>query len=83
MRIWSLHPKYLDVKGFVTVTYKQMKFEMNHLLKKLKIRDPERYQRLSGKIMINAHPLFNIIDAEIEEWEIIELKSATMTNITI
>ena len=53
MRIWSLYPKYLDAKGFVTVTHKQMKFEMNHLLKKLKIRDPERFQRLSGEIIID------------------------------
>jgi hypothetical protein len=140
MRIWSLHPKYLDAKGLValwresllakqvlegktigyknhpqlirfknswnavgcinqyltsvyenslergynfnknkanldfmptklTVTDKQIKFEMKHLLKKLKTRDPERFHKLSRKIKIDAHPLFRIIDGEIEPWE--------------
>jgi hypothetical protein len=144
MRIWSLHPKYLDAKGLValwresllakqvledntkgyknhpqlnrfknsgnavgcinqylaavyensvergfnfnknkinpdfvpsrlTVTDKQIKFEMKHLLKKLETRDPERFHKLSYKIKIDAHPLFRIIDGEIEEWEIIDL----------
>jgi len=146
MRIWSLHPKYLDAKGFValwresllakhvlegktegykyhpqlnrfkssgnavdcinqyltavyenslergynfnknkinpyfistklTVTDKQLKFEMNHLLKKLEKRDPELFHKLSHLVKIDVHPLFIIIDGEIEEWEIIDLKS--------
>ena len=146
MRIWSLHPKYLDAKGLValwreallakqvlegktkgyknhpqlnrfkksgnavgcinqyltsvyenslergynfnknkvnrdfiptklTVTDKQIKFEMKHLLKKLEARDPERFHRLSRKIKIDAHPLFRIIVGEMEEWEIIDLNT--------
>jgi Pyrimidine dimer DNA glycosylase len=142
MRIWSLHPKYLDAKGLValwresllakhvlegktegyryhpqlnrfkssgnavgcinqyltavyenslergynfnknkinpcfiparlTVTEGQLKFEMAHLLKKLEKRDPERFHELSHLEKIDAHPLFNIINGEIEEWEII------------
>jgi hypothetical protein len=143
MRIWSLHPKYLDAKGLValwreallakkvlegktkgyknhpqlirfknsgnavgcinqyltsvyenslergynfnkgkvnpafiatqlTVTDKQMKFEMEHLLKKLEARDPELFHELSLKIKIEANPLFRIVYGEIEEWEIID-----------
>jgi hypothetical protein len=145
MRIWSLHPKYLDAKGFValwresilakkvlegktkgyknhpqlnrfkssgnavdcinqylaavyenslergynfnkniiksdfirtrlTVTDKQMEFEMKHLLKKLEKRDPECFQKLSHELKIDAHPLFKIINGEIEDWEVIGLK---------
>jgi len=141
MRIWSLHPKYLDAKGIValwreallarkvlegktrgyqnhpqlirfrnsgfeieainqylavvyedslkrgyhfdrrkinwnfkpntlTVTDKQLKYEMNHLLKKLKTRDPELYLSFSGETRIEPHPLFTIIKGEIETWEI-------------
>jgi hypothetical protein len=146
MRIWSLHPKYLDTKGFVslwresllakqvlegktqgyrnhpqlnrfkssgnavgsinqyltavyenslergynfnrnkinpdfiltklTVTDKQLKFEMKHLLKKLETRDPGLFHKLSDIVKIDAHPLFEIIMGEIEEWEITDIKS--------
>jgi hypothetical protein len=140
MRIWSLHPKYLDAKGLVAlwresllakkvlegktkgykkhpqlirfinsgnavgcinqyltsvyenslergynfnknkvnpdfvptrlpVTDKQIKFELKHLLSKLETRDPEQFQKLSRKRKIIVHPLFRIIDGEIEPWE--------------
>jgi hypothetical protein len=44
---------------------------MQHLLKKLKTRDIERYHRLLKETNIEPHPLFKIIDGEIEEWEIV------------
>lgn len=142
MRIWSIHPKYLDTKGLValwretllaknvlegntngyknhpqltrfknldnplhginqylvsvyqeslqrgyqfnkdkfenynepitlTVTSRQIEFEMQHLLKKLKSRDTERYYSLLKETKIEAHPIFNTIDGAIEEWEIV------------
>lgn len=142
MRIWSIHPKYLDTKGLVAlwretllaknvledntkgyknhpqlirfrnsdnpihninryleevykealvrgynfskekfktfqepltlnVTQGQIDYEKSHLLKKLEIRDKERYFRLSEEIQIDPHPLFKIIGGEIEEWEIV------------
>jgi hypothetical protein len=141
MRIWSLHPKYLDVKGLValwretllaknvllgnTVGYKnhpqlarfksavnpldrinqylaevydesqrrgynfdknkidwhfsvslihvtigQREYERNHLLKKLKIRDQKKYLNLMREIEIDVHPLFQVVEGEIEGWEI-------------
>lgn len=146
MRIWSLHPKFLDTKGLValwretllaknvlqgntkgyknhpqlirfknsnnplhsinkyleavyqeslkrgynfnkdkfdihhdiltlTVTVGQIEFEKQHLLKKLKIRDTERYHRLLNETNIEPHPLFRIIDGGIEEWEVKNLNS--------
>jgi hypothetical protein len=140
MRIWSIHPKYLDSKGLValwretllaknvleektkgyknhpqltrfknsknplqginqylavvyhesqirgyhfnkdkfnvnlepvtlTVARKQIEYETQHLLKKLETRDKERYHRLLNETNIEPHPLFKIIDGEIEEWE--------------
>ncbi len=142
MRIWSIHPKYLDYKGLValwretllaknvleektkgyknhpqltrfknsnnptqginqylaavyqesltrgyhfnkakynvfhepvnlTVTRRQIEYETQHLLKKLKTRDIERYLRLLKETNIEPHPLFKIIEGEIEEWEIV------------
>jgi hypothetical protein len=143
MRIWSLHPKYLDAKGLValwretllaknvlqgktkgyknhpqlirfknavdplvainlyleevyheslergynfnknkfteiegnqlklSVTKGQIDYEWQHLLKKLKIRDLNRYEKLRNINKIEIHPIFFVIDGEIEDWEII------------
>lgn len=140
MRIWSLHPKYLDTKGLVAlwreallakhvlegatrgytrhpqldrfkkadrpldcmnqylaavyqeavergyrfgkekidwgfrpsklaVTKGQVRYEAEHLLSKLKSRDPERYDAWSKKRKFNLHPLFDLVEGDIEEWE--------------
>jgi Pyrimidine dimer DNA glycosylase len=63
----KINPDFMPTR--LTVTDKQIKFEMKHLLMKLKTRDPEQFQKLSRKRKINAHPLFRIIDGEIEPWE--------------
>lgn len=143
MRIWSLHPKYLDTKGLValwretllakhvlqgktkgyknhpqlnrfknsnnpvdcinnylsiiheeatsrqysfdkskvnwkfrklhlTVTAGQLKYEALHLLNKLQLRDPGKYQELKKIGFFEPHPLFKVIDGDIEDWEIID-----------
>jgi hypothetical protein len=140
MRIWSLHPKYLDTKGLValwretllaknvlenktvgyknhpqlirfkksnnplqsinqylsfiydesiirgykfnrdkidwnferntlTVTNGQMIYEVEHLKRKLVIRDPLSLKKLGEDC--SPHPIFNIIEGNIESWEII------------
>ncbi len=142
MRIWSLHPKYLDAKGLValwretllakhvlegrtkgyknhpqldrfrkskkpietinqyladiyieasgrgynfdkekinwdfkrsqlTVTTKQLDYEVNHLLKKLQSRDLKKHKDLQSKKIIDPHPIFKLIKGEIEEWEML------------
>ena len=140
MRIWSLHPKYLDSKGLValwretllakkvlegkTKGYKnhpqlirfreiknplnainkyleqivkeaesrsynfdstkiqknrsdekikgttgQIKYEFEHLLNKMKKRDPERYEILKNVKQIQLHPLFLRKKGGVEKWE--------------
>lgn len=142
MRIWSLHPKYLDAKGLIalwretllakhvlegktsgyknhpqldrfrkskkpietinqylaeiyveacnrgynfdkkkinwdfkrsklTVTTKQLDYETNHLLKKLQTRDLKKHNELKLKSVIDTHPIFELIEGEIEDWEIL------------
>jgi len=142
MRIWSIHPKYLDAKGLValwretllaknvlenktkgyknhpqltrfknvkypvdsinyylsfileeagrrgynfnsskvasafkksklTVTSDQLKYEMQHLLRKLKKRDPKRFKQLSLSSSFDPHPMFRVKEGEIESWEIL------------
>ena len=142
MRIWSLHPKYLDAKGLValwreallakhvlenktkgyknhpqlnrfkkarnpvasinhylshilkeailrkyafdaskisssfrrtkfSVTKGQMEYEIQHLLKKLKVRNPDLYKRLRLLKKFEPHPMFRIVEGELADWEII------------
>jgi hypothetical protein len=142
MRIWSLHPQYLDAKGLValwretllakhvlenktkgyknhpqltrfkrlknpvdainqylffvldearsrdynfdatkiaskfkrsklTVTKGQMNYEMLHLFKKLKTRDPEKFSQLKSIRSFKPHPMFRIKAGTIESWEIV------------
>lgn len=141
MRIWSLHPRYLDTKGLValwreallaknvlegktesyknhpqllrfknalnpvwainsylseiyseslkrnfkfdrqkinrdfgniklTVTTGQLNYEVNHLLNKLKIRDINRYNALKNISVFDAHPLFLLVEGDVEKWEV-------------
>lgn len=143
MRLWSLHPKYLDSKGLVALwresllaqkvlqgktkgyinhpqlirfrntgnplgaiaTYLkhialeadkraytfdkdkilenqsdsqilvadgQVRYECQHLLKKLKERDFIKYQYLKNELKISTHSLFVVYEGDIEEWEIIK-----------
>ncbi|MFA6065101.1 MAG: pyrimidine dimer DNA glycosylase/endonuclease V [archaeon] len=140
MRLWSLHPKYLDTKGLValwreallakavlenkTKGYKnhpqlerfkkhknpikainsylsyvleeaktrgykfdeskidfnkaskeievnsdQLKYEFEHLIKKLKIRDNQKYKEIKETKIIQPHPLVKIKKGKIENWE--------------
>jgi len=142
MRIWSLHPKYLDAKGLVglwretllarnvlqgkTVGYKnhpqlnrfkvakrpleainqylseiylesvrrnynfdkqkinwsfkksklpvtagQLNYETKHLLIKLKTRDINKYKELKSRSTFDIHPLFILVNGDIENWEIL------------
>lgn len=142
MRIWSLHPKYLDTKGLVAlwretllakhvlegktkgytnhpqlyrfrnsedplqaihqylesvfeeartrsyafdaskfekrerkiqlpVTRGQIQYEMQHLLKKLETRDPERFQAMKDFEKVELHPLFIEVEGPVEVWEVL------------
>ncbi len=53
----------------ITVTTGQMAYEAAHLLKKLEIRDWQKYRSVLSVTGFKAHPLFTIIDGEIESWE--------------
>ncbi len=140
MRLWSIHPKYLDAKGLVglwreallaqavlagrTTGYKnhpqlqrfretsdpqatiatylwavyqeslergydfdisriskrvgtqrmqvtcgQIEYEMEHLKNKLKVRDEEVFNKIKDVKLLKSHPIFDVIDGGVEEWE--------------
>lgn len=53
----------------VTVTTGQLDFEIKHLKAKLKLRDREKLKELTAVNNLEPHPLFKIIEGEIESWE--------------
>lgn len=62
----------------IPVTQGQILYELEHLQKKLKKRDPEKYQKI--KKMLNQkdlplpNPLFNVVPGHIELWEKLKKK---------
>lgn len=54
----------------IQVTKGQVKYEINHLLNKLKIRDNSLIGNLPDTITQDIlHPLFELVDGNIESWE--------------
>jgi len=62
---WSFVPTYLSV------TKGQLQYESVHFLSKIKRRDSKKYEELKTLLTFDPHPLFNIIDGDTEDWEII------------
>jgi hypothetical protein len=51
------------------VTAGQLRYELEHLKGKLKVRDPSRYEVLLKVGQCDPHPLFDRMPGDIEEWE--------------
>jgi hypothetical protein len=62
---WSFLPTSLPV------TKGQLQYESVHLLSKIKSRDPKKYAELKTLLFFDPHPLFNLIEGDTEDWEII------------
>ncbi len=63
---WSYEPVLLQV------TQGQMDYEAQHLLKKLEVRDIERYNELKDIQKWRPHPLFSMVPGPIEDWEVLD-----------
>ena len=70
MRLWSIHPKYLDPAG-LTVSCGQLDYEFEHLKRKRDLRSPKTYMRLIAVRSIEPHPLFRVTTGGVAVWEII------------
>jgi hypothetical protein len=58
-------------KTKIAVTKGQLKYETIHLLKKLKARDKIKFAETNKFKALEVHPLFYIVEGEIEDWEIV------------
>ena len=59
--------EYKPVK--IQVTHGQLEFETGHLLRKLQVRDPERYARWKGVKEMETLAVFRVVEGGVEEWE--------------
>jgi hypothetical protein len=57
----------------IAVTRGQLRYEREHLLKKLLARDPESWKALQDVGEPEPHPLFRAVPGEVEAWERIRL----------
>lgn len=55
----------------LSVTNKQLEYEYQHLRHKLETRSPSLLSKLPNIENIYPHPIFNIVDGDIEKWEIV------------
>jgi hypothetical protein len=60
----------------LTETEGQLRYEFEHLKRKLRRRAPQRYEQLLDLELPEAHPLFRIEPGGVREWERISLKGS-------
>ncbi len=53
----------------IPVTRGQLEYETRHLLAKLAERDPERYGALKDRRVLEPHPIFFVVEGDVEPWE--------------
>lgn len=58
-------------KSLIRVTDGQLAYEFSHLLNKLEVRDPKRFNSTKLIKSIEVHPLFTVVEGAIEDWEIV------------
>ncbi len=58
----------------ITVTNEQIKYEFNHLLKKLQVRNTSKYNQIKNTKKIETLNIFQVIEGKIEKWEVVSDK---------
>lgn len=55
----------------LTVTSGQLAFETSHLLRKLQMRDAQKFDTVSLESQLVAHPIFSVVPGPVERWEVV------------
>ena len=63
MRLWTIHPTPLDTKGLLAV---------------IRLQNVSKYQEVESVEEPELHPLFYVIESDIEDWE----EKFVMTHLT-
>lgn len=65
----KINSEFLPIS--IPVTHKQVEYEFEHLLNKLKNRDLAKFEEIKKCKEIQLHPIFYQVQGEIESWEVI------------
>ena len=73
-RGYTRHPqleRFRDAADPIPVTEGQVAFEVDHLLAKVRVRDPAWAARLPGSVTggVQVHPLFVVVPGGVADWE--------------
>ena len=60
-----------EFDGKIPCTRGQLLYEWNHLKEKLRLRDPRRYGEAENIEEPEPHPMFSIVEGDVEDWEVI------------
>jgi hypothetical protein len=63
-----------DYGGRIRATRGQLLYEWEHLKSKLRLRDARRHGELQDVEEPDPHPLFEIVEGGVEDWEVVEAK---------
>lgn len=53
----------------LSVTEGQLRLELEHLKRKLRVRDLERYKSLENIDLPTANPIFTVVEGDVQAWE--------------
>ena len=59
-----------DFRGEIACTRAQLMYEWEHLKEKVRVRDASWFREIGGIGEPEAHPLFKIVEGDIEDWEV-------------
>ena len=59
-----------EFNGQIPCTRGQLLYEWNHLREKVRRRDATRYREMEDMGEPKPHPLFNIVEGNVEDWEV-------------
>ena len=60
-----------DFRGTIRSTRGQLLYEWAHLIRKLRVRDARRHAELQSVAEPEPHPLFEIVEGGVEDWEVV------------
>lgn len=58
-----------SIVSMLQVTSEQLSYELKHLKKKLRHRDPRAYEQIRQLKRAQCHPLLRVVRGGIERWE--------------